>query len=75
MLGRYRYPGGAFSTVIGSQFADTLLGSANAAGTVEIFDGRGGNDTLNGRGGFDRADYALDPATTSASRSTWPRAP
>ena len=57
--------GSGFSTVIGSQFADTLLGTANAGGTVEIFDGRGGNDTLNGRGGFDRADYALDPATTA----------
>jgi VCBS repeat-containing protein len=57
--------GSGFSTVIGSQFADTLLGTANANGTVEIFDGRAGNDTINGRGGFDRADYALDPATNS----------
>ena len=57
--------GSGFAAVIGSAFADTLLGSNNASGTVEIFDGRGGNDTLNGRGGFDRADYALDPATAS----------
>ncbi|MBR0950712.1 VCBS domain-containing protein [Bradyrhizobium canariense] len=57
--------GAGFATVIGSQFADTLLGTANAGGTVEIFDGRAGNDTINGRGGFDRADYALDPATNS----------
>lgn len=57
--------GSGFSTVIGSQFGDTLLGTNNANGTVEIFDGRAGNDTINGRGGFDRADYALDPATNS----------
>jgi VCBS repeat-containing protein len=57
--------GSGFSTVIGSAFADSLSGTNNANGTVEIFDGRGGNDTLNGRGGFDRADYALDPATAS----------
>jgi VCBS repeat-containing protein len=57
--------GSGFSTVIGSGFDDNLLGSNNAGGTVEIFDGRGGNDTLNGRGGFDRADYALDPLAAS----------
>jgi VCBS repeat-containing protein len=57
--------GSGFSTVIGSGFNDSLLGSNNGAGTVEIFDGRAGDDTLNGRGGFDRADYNLDPATTS----------
>jgi VCBS repeat-containing protein len=57
--------GSGFGDVIGSAFADSLLGTNNASGTVEIFDGRAGNDTLNGRGGFDRADYALDPATTS----------
>ena len=57
--------GNGFGNIIGSQFADTLNGSNNAAGTVEVFDGRGGNDTFNGRGGFDRADYNNDPATTS----------
>jgi VCBS repeat-containing protein len=57
--------GSGFSGIIGSAFADSLLGSNNAAGTVETFDGRAGNDTINGRGGFDRADYALDPATAA----------
>ena len=47
---------------LGSGFDDTLSGSANAPGTVEVFEGRAGNDTINGRGGFDRADYALDAA-------------
>ncbi|WP_398483389.1 beta strand repeat-containing protein, partial [Tardiphaga sp.] len=57
--------GNGFIGIIGSQYADTLNGSNNGAGTVEVFDGRGGNDTFNGRGGFDRADYNNDPATTS----------
>jgi Ca2+-binding RTX toxin-like protein len=57
--------GSGFSSVIGSGFDDSLLGSNNGAGTVETFDGRAGNDTINGRGGFDRADYALDPTTNS----------
>ena len=54
--------GSGFAGVIGSGFDDQLLGTSNAAGTVEVFEGRAGNDTINGRGGFDRADYALDPA-------------
>ena len=54
--------GSGFAGVVGSRFDDTLSGSANAPGTVEVFEGRAGNDTIDGRGGFDRADYALDPA-------------
>ena len=42
--------------VRGSQFADTLQGSNNLSG-VEVFEGRGGNDFIDGRGGFDRATY------------------
>jgi VCBS repeat-containing protein len=57
--------GNGFGAVIGSAYADTLLGSNNASGTVEIFAGMAGNDTINGRGGFDRADYSQDPTTTS----------
>ena len=52
------------TNVLGSQFADTLTGSNNPSGTVEVFDGRGGNDTINGGGGFDRADYNNDVAET-----------
>ena len=54
--------GSGFAGVIGSGSVDQLLGSSNAGGTVEVFDGRAGNDLINGMGGFDRADYALDPA-------------
>ncbi|WP_298241353.1 VCBS domain-containing protein [uncultured Bradyrhizobium sp.] len=54
--------GSGFGGVVGSGFADQLLGSANGPGTVEIFEGRAGDDLIDGRAGFDRADYALDPA-------------
>jgi VCBS repeat-containing protein len=53
------------ASVIGSAYADTLIGSNNASGTVEVFDGRAGNDTINGGGGFDRADYNNDTSVTS----------
>ncbi|CAN7756272.1 VCBS domain-containing protein [Bradyrhizobium sp. LjRoot220] len=53
--------GAGFANVVGSGHADQLLGSTNANGTVEVFEGRAGNDTINGRTGFDRADYAQDP--------------
>jgi VCBS repeat-containing protein len=40
----------------GSDFDDTLLGS-NFSGVIEIFEGGSGNDFIDGRGGFDRANY------------------
>ncbi|SDJ01426.1 VCBS repeat-containing protein [Bradyrhizobium sp. Rc2d] len=54
--------GSGFAGIVGSGFADQLLGSSNGPGTVETFEGRAGNDSIDGRAGFDRADYALDPA-------------
>ncbi len=54
--------GSGFAGIVGSKYDDNLIGTTNAAGTVEVFEGRAGNDTLNGGAGFDRADYALDPA-------------
>src|SRR5262249_30166317 len=42
----------------GSEFDDSLLGSNNPANTVEVFEGGGGNDFIDGRGGFDRVVYA-----------------
>jgi Ca2+-binding RTX toxin-like protein len=50
----------------GSAFNDTLRGSDNnAAGTFELFEGRRGDDFIDGRGGYDRADYTNDTTTTS----------
>src|SRR5262245_1975705 len=48
----------------GSSFDDCLFGSNNSL-TGENFVGGGGNDTINGRGGFDRAVYNLDAAVTA----------
>ncbi len=53
------------SMVIGSGYGDTLRGSDNESGSFEQFDGRGGNDTIEGRGGYDFAAYNGDPATQS----------
>src|SRR4029079_17799434 len=53
------------SSVRGSNFGDMLLGSDNGNTSFELFEGRGGNDTINGRGGLDRAIYNNDAGTTS----------
>jgi Ca2+-binding RTX toxin-like protein len=49
----------------GSNFDDVLLGSDNKVFTAENFEGRGGNDLIDGRGGFDRAIYGNNPAITA----------
>ena len=46
--------------VRGSAFNDTLTGSDIA--TEETFEGRAGNDTIDGRGGLDRATYTSSAA-------------
>ena len=53
------------SNVLGSNFADTLTGSNNPGGTVEVFEGRGGDDIINGGGSFDRSDYINDLTETT----------
>jgi Ca2+-binding RTX toxin-like protein len=53
------------SAIRGSNSADVFFGSANPAGTAENFDGRGGNDTINGDGGFDRVIYSGDGTATT----------
>jgi Ca2+-binding RTX toxin-like protein len=45
--------------VFGSKFDDALYGSNNSF-AFEAFQGRGGDDYIDGRGGFDRATYS-DP--------------
>ncbi len=47
--------------VRGSAYGDTLLGS-NRTDYSELFEGRAGNDTIDGRGGFDTVRF--DSATT-----------
>jgi len=46
------------NNVRGSFFNDTFIGTNNPSGTVENFEGLGGNDTINGGGGFDRSIYS-----------------
>jgi Ca2+-binding RTX toxin-like protein len=53
------------NNVRGSDFGDTLLGTNNDPGTTEKFEGRSGDDYIDGRGGFDLAIYNHDPATAS----------
>jgi|GEM_PF-2573877 len=54
------------SAVTGSDFNDTLTGTNNtAAGSAEQFEGRLGDDLIDGNGGFDRARYDIDIRTTA----------
>jgi hypothetical protein len=46
--------------VIGTRFADHFIGTNNANLTFEGFEGGGGDDLIDGGGGFDRAAYHLD---------------
>lgn len=46
-----------------SSFNDTLTGSDS--GVYESFEGFGGNDTIDGRGGVDRADYRVSPSAVN----------
>ena len=48
--------------VVGSDYGDTLTGSNNTE-VVELFFGRGGNDTIDGGMGIDLADYGSGNAT------------
>ena len=52
------------NAVAGSAFNDTFTGSINPNNTTEEFAGRGGNDFIDGKGGFDRAFYNFDGSST-----------
>jgi Ca2+-binding RTX toxin-like protein len=52
------------SSIRGSDFSDTLTGYNNPAGTTEFFDGQGGDDIIDGNGGFDRVTYDQDNDVT-----------
>ncbi|MEP7300972.1 MAG: calcium-binding protein [Caldimonas sp.] len=57
-----------FNQVRGSAFNDTLLGSNSTL--TEQFDGRAGNDTINGRGGFDIARYDASTSGVNVNLQT-----
>lgn len=54
--------------VQGSDFNDILKGSDT--GVFESFEGRAGNDSIDGLGGVDRASYATSPAAVTVNLST-----
>ncbi|MCK1528422.1 hypothetical protein IVB15_12010, partial [Bradyrhizobium sp. 182] len=64
-VGHDTFVGSGIIAVWASSFADTLFGSNNGFGTIEVFAGFAGDDVIDGRGGFDRVDYNNDPTTTS----------
>ena len=53
---------GGVNSVVGSQFGDVFYGSDNSAGLNERFEGRAGDDFIDGRAGFDQAIYYIDTA-------------
>src|SRR5207249_9938211 len=52
-------------SVLGSAYNDTIYGSNNGFATYELFEGRGGDDYIDGRGGYDLVAYNNDLTTTS----------
>lgn len=54
--------------VLGSRFGDVLLGGAAANDAFEMFAGMRGADTIDGRRGFDQADYFFDVEFGGATR-------
>ncbi len=53
---------GGVNRVRGSDFVDHFTGSNNGPNTNEHFEGRGGNDIIDGGGGFDTAVYGNEDA-------------
>jgi len=56
---------GGVNQVRGSSHADVLLGGNLASNGFEGFDGRGGDDWIDGGDGYDRADYAFNGPAAS----------
>jgi Ca2+-binding RTX toxin-like protein len=52
------------SEMRGSNFDDELMGTNHGITTAQVYEGRAGNDTFSGRGGFDQARYNNEPTTT-----------
>ncbi|WP_291849548.1 Calx-beta domain-containing protein, partial [Accumulibacter sp.] len=57
-----------FNQIRGSAYNDTLLGSDGTL--TERFEGRAGNDLINGRGGIDNVAYDSAPAAVSVNLNT-----
>ncbi|WP_354050639.1 Ig-like domain-containing protein [Bradyrhizobium sp. LB12.1] len=55
---------GGVNSIRGSDFNDQLFGSNNASGAEELIGGAG-NDTIDGRGGFDRALFSASSSDTT----------
>jgi hypothetical protein len=51
--------------VWGSNYDDILRGSDNGSGSFEAYEGRRGNDFIDGRGGYDVVVYATDLTTST----------
>ncbi len=58
----------SIEAVRGSSYGDALTGSAVA--TLETFEGREGNDTINGGGGLDRVVYQFSKAAVTVNLTT-----
>jgi len=52
---------GGINQMRGSNFGDVLMGSNHGIASAEVYEGRRGDDTYSGRGGFDQARYDSDP--------------
>ena len=56
--------------VIGTDSNDTLTGGNVANDALEVFQGRNGNDAINGGSGFDRVDYTQTSFAVTVSLTT-----
>jgi len=55
---------GGVNQMRGSNFDDVLMGTNHGIASAQIYEGRAGNDTFSGRGGFDQASYASEATLT-----------
>ena len=55
------------SQIRGSNYDDTLIGVNHGIAQIHVYEGRGGDDFINGGGGFDQAAYHADLTFTGIS--------
>ena len=51
---------GGVNAMRGSNFDDVLMGTNHGINSAQVYEGRAGNDTFSGRGGFDQAVYSSE---------------